>query len=245
VPRSPRCGPFFRQAHRWARAPGRPLEAEAILLAGRGRAATRRPAGRGPPVVGDCVLRRPAPAGELVALRWEDVDLATGVIRVRRGWRRRAGRQPRGRCLPWRDFGATSPRSDHGRRGAGVRPSGRPRRQAERAAEDLGGRWPSGPPAARGAPHLRKPDVAAGENAEALSTFMGHANIADFPRGGGNRALEPNRLCVLHPARAHSRAGLGLLEPSSTLGTVRTGVSLRPRETRDLGDSLVGPDAFR
>jgi integrase len=24
--------------------------------------------------------------GELVALRWEDVDLATGLIRVQRGW---------------------------------------------------------------------------------------------------------------------------------------------------------------
>ena len=124
--------------------------------------------------------------GELIALRWEDVDLATGVIHVRRGWDAIEGE--------------IAPKSRQGRRNVPI-PGAlrdyldqhaltsehngqvfRSDRQVRRWAEDAGDTWLAG-----GLPRLTLHDarhtyaslmIAAGVNAKALSTFMGHANIA-------------------------------------------------------------------
>jgi integrase len=123
--------------------------------------------------------------GELIALRWEDVDLATGVIHVRGGWddvegeiapKSRKGRRDvlipavlRHHLLEHRMTGTGEGR---------VFPAPRQvRAQAERAAK----RWSD-----HGHDRLTLHDarhtyaslmIAAGVNAKALSTFMGHANI--------------------------------------------------------------------
>lgn len=153
-----------------------PAEAEALLAALQGpqRAlwATAFYAG----------LRR----GELIALRWEDLDLATGLIHVRRGWDAVEGeiapksRQGR-RNVPipgaLRDFlveHAQSSEQDGQVFGSD--------RQVRRWAENAGKAWVDA-----GLPRLTLHDarhsyaslmIAAGVNAKALSTFMGHANIA-------------------------------------------------------------------
>lgn len=124
--------------------------------------------------------------GELVGLRWEDVDLAAGVIHVRRGWDSVEGE--------------VAPKSRQGRRkvpvpgvlrdyliehrvatdGEGHVFGGLPavRRQAEAA----GARWRE-----RGLESITLHEgrhayasfmIAAGLNPKALSTFMGHASIA-------------------------------------------------------------------
>jgi integrase len=123
--------------------------------------------------------------GELVALRWRDVDLATGVIQVRRGWdpvegeiepKSRKGRRAVPVPAVLRDYLV-----EHRMRGGEGRVFGsasKVRRQAEAAAKV----WRE-----RGlsvlAPHEARHTyaslmIAAGVNAKALSTFMGHANIS-------------------------------------------------------------------
>jgi integrase len=124
--------------------------------------------------------------GELIALRWEDVDLATGLLRVRRGWDAVEGE--------------IAPKSRQGRRNVPIpgalrdylsehaqasEQDGRvfgSDRQVRRWAEDAGGKWLEAK-----LPRLTLHDarhsyaslmIAAGVNAKALSTFMGHANIA-------------------------------------------------------------------
>ena len=125
--------------------------------------------------------------GELMALRWQDVDLATGVIRVERGWDMKEGvidlksRQGR-RTVPiagvLRDhlvehrlisaegdglvFGTSTPFS--------------PTRVRSRAATA----WAKVKPITlHEARHtFASLMIAAGVNAKALSTYMGHANIA-------------------------------------------------------------------
>lgn len=125
--------------------------------------------------------------GELVALRWDDVDLAEGTIRVERGWDAIEGE--------------IGPKSREGRRRvpvhAGLRDHlldqrmrredgavrvfgslSQVRRQAERAQERWSGRG-LGPLTLHEARHTYASFmIAAGVNAKALSTFMGHANIA-------------------------------------------------------------------
>jgi integrase len=123
--------------------------------------------------------------GELIALRWEDLDLATGLIRVRRGWDAVEGE--------------IAPKSRQGRRNVPIpgalrdflvehaqtsEQEGRvfgSDRQVRRWAEDAGKVW-----LAAGLRRLTLHDgrhsyaslmIAAGVNAKALSTFMGHANI--------------------------------------------------------------------
>jgi integrase len=124
--------------------------------------------------------------GELIGLRREDIDLATGILRVRRGW----------------DMldGEIAPKSRQGRRDVPIAAIlrdyldelllgvddedhvfGRPAWVA-RAGRRSRERWE-----ARGLPVLTMHEcrhvyashaIAAGVNAKTLSTYMGHANIA-------------------------------------------------------------------
>ncbi|MDP9294059.1 MAG: tyrosine-type recombinase/integrase, partial [Actinomycetota bacterium] len=123
--------------------------------------------------------------GELIGLRWEDVDLATGVIHVRRGWDAVEGE--------------IAPKSRQGRRAVPIPAVLRDHlvehrmssvgeghvfasdRQVRRQAERAGKRWTD-----EGHDRLTLHDarhtyaslmIAAGVNAKALSTFMGHATI--------------------------------------------------------------------
>ena len=120
--------------------------------------------------------------GELMALHREDVDLATGVIRVERGWDQSEGE--------------IAPKSKQGRRKVPI-----PAVLRDRLVEYLMRRAGRGPDLRRGPRQLRprprrrrgrrvEPPtlhecrhgyaslmIAAGVNVKALSTFMGHANI--------------------------------------------------------------------
>ena len=123
--------------------------------------------------------------GELYALRWEDVDLAAGVIHVRRGWDTVEGE--------------IDPKSRHGRRRVPVPASLRDhlveRRMASSDIHVFGGANAARKMAERGADAMRNAEleplaihdarhtyaslmIAAGVNAKALSEFMGHATIA-------------------------------------------------------------------
>jgi integrase len=124
--------------------------------------------------------------GELVALRWEDVNLAVGVIHVQRGWDNVEGEiAPKSR-QGRRDVPIPAALRDHlvlhrmNNTGDGrvFNTLGHVRGQTERA----GIRW-----AEHGLDPLTLHQcrhtyaslmIAAGVNAKALSTFMGHANIA-------------------------------------------------------------------
>lgn len=123
--------------------------------------------------------------GELIGLCWADVDLATGVIHVCRGWdavegeiapKSRQGRRDVPIPAILRDHLVEHRMSSTGdgrvfEQGCSVRT------QAERAAE----RWVSlalEPITLHQARHTYASlMIAAGVNAKALSTFMGHANI--------------------------------------------------------------------
>jgi integrase len=123
--------------------------------------------------------------GELCALRWDDVDLAAGVIHVRRGW----------------DVveGEIEPKSRHGRRRVPIPAVLRDHLVERKLAGDstlvFGGANRARKMIERGAGAMRaagiKPlaihdarhtyaslMIAAGVNAKALSTYMGHATIA-------------------------------------------------------------------
>jgi len=123
--------------------------------------------------------------GELAALRWEDVDLAAGVIHVRRGWDHIEGEiEPKSRQgkrkvpIPGvlRDY-----LLEHKMRAnpGDVRLFG-----AKKGVEAAIGRaktvWGKGNGATlhEGRHTYASLMIAAGVNAKALSTFMGHANIA-------------------------------------------------------------------
>lgn len=124
--------------------------------------------------------------GEIAALRSEDVDLASGVIHVRRGWDALEGE--------------IEPKSRQGRRKVPIpgvlrdhliehriRAGDAPRVFGSfgvvcRTAKNAGRAWRSAgiePLTLHGARHAYASFmIAAGVNAKALSTFMGHANIA-------------------------------------------------------------------
>jgi integrase len=123
--------------------------------------------------------------GELYALRWEDVDLAAGVIHVRHGWDAVEGE--------------IEPKSRRGRRRVPI-PAVLRDHLAERRMAVEGERVFAGANAAcrmaeRGADAMRDADIeplaihdarhtyaslmiAAGVNAKALSAYMGHGSIA-------------------------------------------------------------------
>ena len=131
-------------------------------------------------------------AGELMALRWSDIDLATGLIRVERSYdpkgggafvevKSRAGRRKVPITAALRDH-----LMDHKLRGGGeglafARADGRPfsgtalRCRALRAWK-AAGLAPITPHECRHT--FASVWIAAGVNIKALSTFMGHANIA-------------------------------------------------------------------
>lgn len=123
--------------------------------------------------------------GELIGLRWADVDLAAGVLRVERGWDM--------------EEGEVAPKSRQGRRKVPVAAILRDHLDEHRLTTGGEGplfrspRWVQGTnDRARtcwrdaGLPELTLHEarhtyaslmIAAGVNAKALSTFMGHANI--------------------------------------------------------------------
>jgi integrase len=123
--------------------------------------------------------------GELIGLRWEDVDLATGVIHVRRGWdavegeiapKSRQGRLAVPIPAVLRDY-----LLEHRMATMGDGRVFSADRQVRTQAERAGKRWTD-----QGHERLTLHDarhtyaslmIAAGVNAKALSTFMGHANI--------------------------------------------------------------------
>ena len=123
--------------------------------------------------------------GELVALRWSDVDLAEGVIEVRRGWDAKAGEvAPKSRAGRRRVPIPGVLRDYLVERRIGADTSGRVfgsdwlvRRAAERARE----RWQKKgllPLTLHEARHTYASlMIAAGANAKALSRWIGHANI--------------------------------------------------------------------
>jgi integrase len=125
--------------------------------------------------------------GELIGLRWEDVDLATGIIRVQRGWdmveaievapKSRRGRRTVPVAATLRDH-LDQHRLDTG---ADNRVFASPNWVAS-ANGRARARWET-----RGLPALTLHEgrhtfaslmIAAGVNAKALSTYMGHATIA-------------------------------------------------------------------
>ncbi len=124
--------------------------------------------------------------GELIGLRREDVDLATGVLRVERGWD----------CIE----GPVAPKSRQGKRKVPIAAILRDRLDQHLLVHDgvqvfeQGHRWVTRatdrarePWEAAGLPSLTLHEarhtfasyaISAGVNAKALSTYMGHANIA-------------------------------------------------------------------
>jgi integrase len=145
--------------------------------------------------------------GELQALRVEDVDLATGVIHVRRGWDAMEGeievksRKPRrvpiaGALrdylvmhlldLPWTDglvFGSTAAdafaSNSTAQRAMTAWGWKRNRRQDDQAAWDAASETPMEPITLHECRHtFASLMIAAGVNAKALSTYRGHANIS-------------------------------------------------------------------
>jgi len=124
--------------------------------------------------------------GELVALRWEDVDLATGLIRVCRGWDAIEGEISPKTAKGKRNVPVPAALRDYlvehrmNRAGEGVVFG--TLTEVRRAAERARGRWRDSGLEALTLHEARHTYaslmIAAGVNAKVLSTFMGHANIA-------------------------------------------------------------------
>ncbi len=166
--------------------------------------------------------------GELMALRWQDVDLATGVIRVERSWdvkegvtvepKSRSGRRRVPIAAALRDIllehklhsssELVLPRQD----GSPLNPttsSGKARRAWRRAGFD--------PITLHEARHtFASLMIAAGVNAKALCSYMGHASVTiTYDRYGhlmpGNED-EAAALLDAYLERANTRARLAALE---------------------------------
>ena len=149
--------------------------------------------------------------GELMALRWEDIDLATGVIRVERSWdpkagcsiepKSRAGRRSVPIAALLRDYliehklasgrseglafgrSPTSPFADSAvgqrARRAWANENNRRVKQAEKAGQDTSSVELLDPIGLHECRHtFASLMIAAGVNAKALSTYMGHATIS-------------------------------------------------------------------
>jgi integrase len=173
--------------------------------------------------------------GEIAALRWEDVDLAAGIIHVRFGWDERAGlietKNRRRRKVPiaatLRDYLdqlklATARESGYVfGPGDGTRPftASAVRRRSYRAWDGANAeRQQSGQPPLKpitlheGRHTFASLMIAAGVNAKALSTYMGHSGIEiTFNRYGhlmpGNEG-EAATLLDDYLARADTKARL-------------------------------------
>jgi integrase len=130
--------------------------------------------------------------GELRALRWRDVDLREGVIRVARSWDDEEGEQADGktdaatRSVPI--VGALMPElrgHQIGRAAAAATSSSAPRPEGVRAVDGpaagaarVGGGEARADHAARGAPHDGEPHDRRGRRREAICEWLGHATIA-------------------------------------------------------------------
>jgi integrase len=131
--------------------------------------------------------------GELRALRWQDIDLAAGVIRVERSWDPVAGViAPKSRAVVrtvpipavLREYLAAHALKTGRRFGARLRSR---RRQAVRyrrrvaqlaqGMEEGGAEAARADHVARGSTHFASLMIAAGVNAKVLSSYMGHSSI--------------------------------------------------------------------
>jgi integrase len=172
-----------------------------------------------------CGLRR----GELQALRWEDVDLAKGVIRIERAWDVREGEiEPKSRAgrrtvpIPavLRDYLVEHKQRSDAKGLVFDRPDGKafdgPTVDARaKAAWRAAGLDPITLHEARHT--FASLMIAAGVNAKALATYMGHASVTiTYDRYGhlmpGNED-EAAALLDAYLARADTQARLVQLEP--------------------------------
>jgi integrase len=163
--------------------------------------------------------------GEVMALRWRDVDLAEGVIRVERGWdekarlfvepKSRAGRRKVPIAAALRDVLAEHKMSARGELVA-PRPDGRTPFDGGAAAERAQRAWRRAglePITLHEARHtFASLMIAAGVNARALATYMGHASVTiTYDRYGhlmpGNED-EAAALLDAYLERANTRARL-------------------------------------
>ncbi len=140
--------------------------------------------------------------GELLALRWQDIDWTAGVVRVRRNYTRgqfgtpkSASLQPRGATRPTRPRRATSCTTSGraSRRPADLvfcHPAARCRARPGKAPQALPGRSPTGRaptgPLSRFAPHLRHPH---GRRRRALAMDPGMARTQRLPHDLALRRL--------------------------------------------------------
>jgi integrase len=166
--------------------------------------------------------------GELQALRWEDVDLAKGVIRVERAWDVREGEiEPKSRAgrrtVPIAAVLRDSLVEHKRRRERGERVFGRPDGKAfdgptvdERAKKAWREAGLEPITLHEGRHTFASLMIAAGVNAKALATYMGHASVTiTYDRYGhlmpGNED-EAAALLDAYFARADTQARLAQLE---------------------------------
>jgi integrase len=127
--------------------------------------------------------------GELRALRWEDVEFLDGVIHVRRGWDQVEGEiTPKSRTgvrkVPMPSVLSGHLEALYGRFSGGVLVFGKdgrtfdPRRLVDRARAAWDARGLEGLTLHECRHTYASFMIAAGANAKALSTYLGHANIA-------------------------------------------------------------------
>jgi integrase len=126
--------------------------------------------------------------GEMLALKWTDIDLATGVIHVRRSWDRVEGEVKPKSTAGLRKVPIAAVLRDHlapvYRNGSSAfafgRPDGRPF-QPSSVSDRAGRAWKAAalqPITLHECRHtFASLMIAAGVNAKALQTFMGHASI--------------------------------------------------------------------
>jgi integrase len=167
--------------------------------------------------------------GELQALRWDDVDLATGVLRIERAWDVREGSiEPKSRAgrrkVPIAAVLREQLIRHKQRRGSDGLVFGRPDGKAfDGSTVDARAKasWREArlePITLHEARHtFASLMIAAGVNAKALATYMGHASVTiTYDRYGhlmpGNED-EAAALLDAYLARADTRARLAQLEP--------------------------------
>jgi integrase len=166
--------------------------------------------------------------GELQALRWEDVDLAKGVIKVERAWDVREGHiEPKSRAgrrtvpipVVLRDYLVEHKQRADGDGHVFARANGKPF-DAVTIGERSKNAWRRAglePITLHEARHtFASLMIAAGVNAKALATYMGHASVTiTYDRYGhlmpGNES-EAAALLAAYLARADTKARLAQLD---------------------------------